>query len=69
MQDSGYFQKMTEGLIHTYYLDQDWNAALSYFDRNQVSWIGVSDQAMALDYDKLKVFSRRGATASMKYVF
>ena len=51
MQDSGYFQEMAEGLIHTYYLEQDWNAALSYFDRNQVSWIGVSDQAMALDYD------------------
>ena len=63
MQDSGYFQKMTEGLIHTYYLDQDWNAALSYFDRNQVSWIGVSDQAMALDYDKLKVFFENGCNS------
>ena len=63
MQDSGYFQKMAEGLIHTYYLEQDWNAALSYFDRNQVSWIGVSDQAMALDYDKLKVFFENGCNS------
>ena len=63
MQDSGYFQKMTEGLIHTYYLDQDWNAALSYFDRNQVSWIGVSDQAMAFDYDNLKVFFEKGCNS------
>lgn len=63
MQDSGYFQKLTQRLIHTYYVDQDWNAALSYFDQNQVSWIGVSDKAMALDYEKLRALFENGRSA------
>lgn len=52
---------LAESLIRDYYCRRDYKKALDFYDKDQVSWIGMTEKAMALDFDTLTHFFAKGS--------
>lgn len=55
-------------LIQLYYVDNDWEGAMAYFDPEESTWIGLSEGAHAYRYEEIRAFFEQGSRRSATYV-